>query len=70
MAGEIRKPQTVTEAKQHFRAASDKIEFLGGVKKHPFQSVGTALVAGMVLGRLNKGRLPVGLLNLAINFLK
>ncbi len=70
MVNKICKPQTVTEAKQHLRTASAKIEFLGGVRKHPFQSAGTALVAGMVLGRLNKGRLPVSLLNLAVNFLK
>lgn len=70
MAREVYKPQTVAEAKQQLRTASANPEYFGLVKKHPLKSAGASLLAGIVLGRLNKGQLSPTLLGLAIQLLK
>ncbi len=64
------KPQTVNEAKQQLRIATAKIDYFGMVRRHPIESAGIAILAGIMVGRLKKGSLPPGLLGLGVQLLK
>lgn len=57
MAGiQEKEPLTVAEAKEQLRAASQRIDFLAPVRRHPVRSTGLALLAGFAWDRLLGGR--------------
>ncbi|UJS22965.1 hypothetical protein [Thiothrix winogradskyi] len=70
MVREVYQPPTVTEAKQQLRTAFANTEYFGFIKKHPLESAGASLLAGILFGRFNKGQLSPGLLGLAAQLLK
>lgn len=70
MVREVYKPPTVTEAKQQLRTASADAEYFDFIKKHPLESAGLSLLAGVLVGKLNKGQLSPSLLGLAVQLLK
>ncbi len=70
MVREVYKPPTVTEAKQQLRTAFANTEYFGFIKKHPLESAGLSLLAGVFVGKLNKGQLSPSLLGLAVQLLK
>lgn len=70
MVREVYKPPTVAEAKQHLRSASASSQYFDFIKKHPLESAGLSLLAGVLFGKLNKGQLSPSLLGLAVQLLK
>lgn len=60
----------VAEAKQQMRIASERIDYLAPIKRHPLESAGAAFFAGLLSNRLGKSRLPPGLLSVAFQLLK
>ncbi|QQZ27309.1 hypothetical protein HMY34_00240 [Thiothrix subterranea] len=70
MVREAYQPPTVTEAKQQLRTAFANTEYFGFIKKHPLESAGASLLAGVLVGTLNKGQLSPSLLGLIMQLLK
>lgn len=70
MVREVYQPPTVTEAKQQLRTAFANTEYFGFIKKHPLESAGASLLAGVLAGTLNKGQLSPSLLELIMQLLK
>jgi hypothetical protein len=70
MVREVYKPPTVAEAKQQLRTASANTEYFDFIKKHPLESAGVSLLAGVLFGKLNKGQLSPSLFGLAVQLLK
>lgn len=70
MVREVYKPPTVAEAKQQLRTAFANTDYFDFIKKHPLESAGLSLLAGVLFGKLHKGQLSPSLLGLAVQLLK
>ncbi|OQX07225.1 MAG: hypothetical protein BWK73_28625 [Thiothrix lacustris] len=70
MVREVYQPPTVIEAKQQLRTAFANTEYFGFIKKHPVESAGVSLLAGILAGKLNKNSLSPSLLGLIVQLLK
>lgn len=61
----------VEQAKQRLRSLSVSINYLNVIKEHPIKSVGIALLAGVALNAVQKGKpLPPSLFELGTQLLK
>lgn len=65
-------PKTVTQAKQQFIAAAERIDYLAPVKKYPIRSLLIAFSAGVIMDKKsgNKNYLSPSLLPLFISMFR